>query len=74
MSQEIDMATKIATLANDLAKRPPTTPFEQAILSERRRDAPAQCYPKYPTLPPTNSSNQWLDGNKEPPIDATDCK
>jgi hypothetical protein len=74
MSQETDMATKVATLLNDLAKRAPTTAFEQAINAERKRDVPAQCYPKYPPLPPTHPANQWLDGNTEPFIDATDCK
>jgi hypothetical protein len=71
---EIDIKEKVATLLNDLAKRAPTTAFEQAINAERKREVPAQCYPKYPPLPATNSSNQWLDGNKEPPIDATNCK
>jgi hypothetical protein len=71
---EIDMRTKVATILNDLAKRAPTTAFEQAINAERKRDVPAQCYPKYPPLPETHPSNQWKDGNTEPFIDATDCK
>src|SRR6516225_1236304 len=50
---EIDMRTKVATILNDLAKRAPTTAFEQAINAERKRDVPAQCYPKYPPLPET---------------------
>jgi hypothetical protein len=68
---------KLATLAADLRKA--TTIWEQARITEARRTAPAQVVPNqkgplYPRLPETNSSNQWLDGNREPFIDAMNCK
>jgi hypothetical protein len=75
MSQEITQRDKLAILKNDLVSRKATTQFELAIQNEAKRDHPADIAPvKYPRLPATNSQNQWLDGNKEPPIDATDCK
>jgi hypothetical protein len=64
---EITMKEKLAVLKNNLASRPATTAFEQAILSERKRDVPAQVGPLYPRLPETNSQNQW-NNEIEPPL------
>jgi hypothetical protein len=56
MKDEITMKDKLAVLANELASRKPVSAFEQALLSESKRDAPASVAPVYPRQP---SSSPW---------------
>jgi hypothetical protein len=58
---EIDMATKIAVLKNDLASRAPVSAFEQAVISEAKRDAPASVAPVYP-----RSGIEWPESEAAP--------
>jgi hypothetical protein len=72
MKVEITMADKLAVLANELATRKPTTAFEQAVISEAKRDAPASVAPVYPRQP---ADSPWSSDpcGTEPPIDGSDC-
>jgi hypothetical protein len=54
MKVEITMKDKLAVLANELASRKPVSAYEQAVLSEAKRDAPAVVAPVYPRQPSTS--------------------
>jgi hypothetical protein len=64
---EIDMATKLAVLQNELASRKPVSLFEAAVISEAKRDAPASPVPAYPKQP---DDSPWSSDpcGTEPPL------